>query len=349
MPRNEKEVYLGMAKGEMPDYVPIGMPYKDRKAATATMGPWPLFMASGRSFLGPPRTEPYVDLWGVPFTPTTETNNAALPTPGEFILKDITKWDQYIKKPEMPDDFDWETFTKDQLKDVNREEQAVSIMWAPQFPFQQLMTFTGFNEGLMAMCEEPESVLELLDYMVGYYYPIVEKCMEYYKPDLMSIADDTATRYQTFFSVEHNQKFFKPIYQKFADLAEEHGVIMVHHNCGRCEDFIPDMMDWRVKYWNPAQTDNDLVGIKEKYKKYNFNISGGWDFVPPTQEEVKEEDVRQKVRDTIDKYAPGGGYIFGGGFMQPADRQEYAQMVSGWIIDEAYEYGKDFYSKPQII
>ena len=42
-------------------------------------------------------------------------------------------------------------------------------------PFQQLIAFMGFTEGLIAMHEEPEAVKELLHYMADFYVPIIEK------------------------------------------------------------------------------------------------------------------------------------------------------------------------------
>jgi hypothetical protein len=121
-------------------------------------------------------------------------------------------------------------------------------------------------------------------------------------------------------------------------------VWIVFHNCGRCEDFIPDMLDFGVRYWNPAQTSNDLLGIKEKYKG-KLTICGGWDFIPPLDREITEEEVRMKVRETIDKYAPGGGYVFQGGIMGSADTPELNQTRAGWIADEVYNYGSAFYKK----
>jgi hypothetical protein len=38
-----------------------------------------------------------IDIWGVDYTATESTDGMALPTPGKFILQDITKWRDVIK------------------------------------------------------------------------------------------------------------------------------------------------------------------------------------------------------------------------------------------------------------
>jgi uroporphyrinogen-III decarboxylase len=259
-------------------------------------------------------------------------------------------WDRYIKNPDPPANFDWEAFTKDQLKNIDREKQLVSVMFSMQSPFQQIMSFTGFTEGLAAMYEEPEAFKELLDYLLSYYLPIVEKCVEYYKPDDLAIPDDTASRYAPFFSVDAYREFFKPYYAKLASVITERGGTVTFHNCGKCEAFVDDMIDFGVKYWNPAQTDNDLESIIDAHwQKDGFVCCGGWDFVPDADKQVTEEEIRQSVRDSIDKYAPHGGYCFMGGFLGTQADPELAGKIDGWGAADVNTYGRTFYSKKNII
>jgi hypothetical protein len=343
-----KENYLRLGRGEMPEYVPFGGPYKDRNPM-AMVGPFEVFMPEGMSFFGPPPEgggppKEFVDRWGVPHVATKETGYAALPKPGEFILKDIRDWKKHIKNPPTWENYDLEAMAKKQLEPVDRNQTAVSLMYAMQSPFQQLCGFMGHTEGLIAMHEEQEAVHELLDYLMSWYEPLVIKSLDVFKPDMLNFADDTATKDYPFFSVEMYREYFKPFYARLAKHATDRGIWIAFHNCGRCEDFIPDMIDFGVRYWNPAQTTNDLLGIKEKYKG-KLVICGGYDFVPPVDRDPTEEEVRQSVRDAIDKYAPGGGYVFMGGIMISADNPELSKKVSDWLADEAYTYGTDFYKK----
>ncbi|MCL1803871.1 MAG: hypothetical protein FWG30_09635 [Eubacteriaceae bacterium] len=340
MERTPKEIHLGLANGLIPDSVPISR-FGNPDSPTAAVGAMELqwgdcsFMFAG----GEPRTA-WDDIWGVPHVANPETGYAGIPKPGVYILEDVSKWDKVVKFPDIDTNIDWEAKAKADLANIDRSQKAVSTMCG-FMPFQQLMALMGFSEGLSALYEEPESVKELLNYMADYFVPILENTVEHYQPDLISLLDDTASKYAPFFSVGMYQEFFRPIYERLTAKAVERGAYIDFHNCGRCEDFVPDMIDFGVRYWNPAQTENDLVKIKSEHK--NFVISGGWDFVP--EGEVTEEQVRQSVRDTIDKYAPGGSYIFGGGFLGTADEREKAMQINGWVSDEAQIYGKDYYKK----
>lgn len=112
------------------------------------------------------------------------------------------------------------------------------------------------------------------------------------------------------FSSEMYRELFKPAYQKMAKLANDRGLPIETHNCGRCEDFIDDWIDLGVVSWNPAQTSKDLLAIKKKYGN-KMVINGGWDIVGElTEPNVSEVTMKEAVCDTIDKYATGEAMHF---------------------------------------
>jgi hypothetical protein len=343
-----KENYLRLSRGEIPEWVPGGMPYKDHGPATAMAGP--LTMWVGQSDLRPMWSQPredWLDFWGAKYMPGPEdTGFAGIPKPYDFTLTDVTKWRDVIKKPRMPD-IDWAAMAKSELDKIDRSQSALSCAIGMQ-PFEQLVALMGFNETLCYLFEEPEAVIELLEFMSDWYVPIIEKIVEHYKPDLMAIADDTAAKNHPFFSPEMYRKFFKPIYAKLFKPAVSRGIPIDFHNCGRCEDFMGDMLDIGVKYWNPAQIENDLDGMKKKYGN-RIAIAGGWD--GKLTEDSTEEEARAAVRRHIDRYARGGGYVFfgmvGSGCNMFAVPTEKQRQVNGWIADELYEYGSKFYQDPK--
>jgi len=350
--KTPKENFLGIGYGIMPDYVPhytMGMPLRvhPENTPTTSAGPMQLLMGDRPFGLGNQAEIEYTDIWGVPYVTTASTGYAGLPKPGAFILDDITKWDKVIKKPDIDiNSVDWEALAKEGLKNVNRETTAVSSMVGCG-TFTELIGMMGFTEGLCALLEEPETVKELLNYLTDYYEPIAKKTIEYYKPDLVGMADDTASKYAPFFSPEVYRDIFKPIYNRVGHYAKDAGIPISFHNCGKCEAFVDDMVDFGVRFWDPAQTENDLVAIKEKYKG-QLAICGGFDYVPDPEVGATEEAVKAYIRMTLDKYAPGGGYAFCGGYVGTADSPEFTQQVNIWIAEEMYEYGGSFYKKGQM-
>lgn len=336
-----KENYLRLAKGELPESVPffnMGMPTISGEMTTAMIGP---------SILAPAHLSPEggKDHWGVTYVTNEETGFASIPEPNNFILADITKWHQVIKPPQLPERIDWEYMAKKDYEKskIDRTQSAV-MAGCGLMPFQQLMAFMGFTEGLCAMFEEPEAVKELLHFMADFYVPLIEKTLEYYQPDIFYLLDDSAAKLNPFISVEMYRDILKPVYVKLTNAARERGIPIQFHNCGRCEDFIDDMLDFGVVYTDPAQTTNDLLSVKEKYGD-KFVLCGGWDWkMPETWPVVDEEAVRQTVRDAIDKYAPGGGYAFGGGVLGKHN-DPVTKEVNRWLQEEVASYGKNYYSK----
>jgi uroporphyrinogen-III decarboxylase len=226
---------------------------------------------------------------------------------------------------------------------IDRSKTAV-MAGCMLMPFQQLIAFMGFTEGLIAMHEEPEAVKELLHYMADFYVPIIEKTIEYYQPDIFYILDDTAAKLNPFISVAMYRDILMPVYMKLTQAARDRGLPIQFHNCGRCEDFYDDMLKLGVVYTDPAQTTNDLLAAKEKYGT-KLVFCGGWDWdLPEHAPQVTEEAVRQSVRDAIDKYAPGGSYAFAGGVLGRYG-DDRAKEINRWVQEEVLSYGKNYYDK----
>ncbi len=331
-----KENYLRLGRGEDPAYIPrftmMGDEYLG-EACCKMLGPmvWKqdLFVDGGH------------DMWGVRYVADANTG-ATLPEPNNFMLHDIEDWEKVIKFPERPEGIDYEKMYESDLKRSNINREMSATMAGPGLmPFQQLVAFMGFTEGLCALVTDPDSVKDMLNAMVDWIEPVMYATVEYYKPDIWYILDDSAAKQTPFFSMEIYRDVFKPIYTRLAKPATDRGIPIEFHNCGKFELQIPDMLDFGVKYTDPAQETNDLLKIKEDYKG-KLCIVGGWDWdhhIPANWPDFDEEEIRQGVRDAIDKYGPGGGYAFGGGV---PGMNEAAKRVNMIVRDEVHWYGRKF-------
>jgi len=335
----EKENFIRVLKGEEPAWVPryhMGPnPIGVMEAAVAS-AEVPLLMGTIKPDGG------RVDIWGVEYTATDSTDGMAPPTPGKFLLRDITKWRDVVKAPDFSY-VDWETVAKKAVEKINRDEIAVSLGSGGGF-FMELMNLMGFTEGLLAMAEEPEAVYELFDYMASFYEEPVKKLVHYIKPDLFIVADDTAAARNPFISPKMYRELVKPFHARMAKIATDEGIPVDMHCCGHCEVFIDDWRDFGVRLWEPAQLMNDLAGIKKKYGN-SLVLAGCWDSSGPASwPDATEELVRADVRSSIDNYAPGGGYMFWGAITS-AKGDERAKQRAEWVTDEYNKYGRTFYQR----
>ena len=323
-------------RGEHPQWVPrffvFPDPYSKYEPSMQVVPP---------SFLGERRTkEGGFDIWGVEYIATGEMSFSALPVPNQFMLDDITKWRDVIKAPDVSG-IDWEAMAKKDLSKINREETAV-VLNTHSGCFQRLMAFMGFTGGLCAMFEEPDEVRALYDYMSDFYLNVTKKCIEHYKPDIFEFVDDTATALNPFVSLEMYHDLIKPYHKAQMKPAVDAGLPIFIHNCGRCEDQIDDWLECGVTAWNPAQIVNDLDGIKKKYGNH-LGLCGCWDSTGPVcWPDSTEEMVRQAVRDTIDRFAPGGGFCFWGSTYGSAD-DKLTEDRKRWLTEEYESYGMTYY------
>ena len=344
-----KENYLRMAKGETPEWIPalIFGVNSSEPPAEIYIGPYLMFdedVSLNGLFMRTPGQTYGKNIWGVPFVATRETGYCILPEPGNFILDDITKWRDVIKAPDISK-INWEEYVRQDLGRYGPlADTSVRCLGLHFGYFQTLMSFMGFENGMMAMMEEPEEVMALFEYLCDFYCSILDHCYDLYKPDTYLLTDDVATARGPFISVDMYREMVKPFVMREAQYSIDRGVPCEMHCCGKCEDMIPEWLDYGVKYWQPAQPMNDLLAIKEKY---GIAICGGWPYEldPKLQRaDISEEEFKKSIRDTIDKYAPGGRYAFFGCVVGDPD-DESVPRRNQWAYEVVEEYGRTFYQK----
>ena len=139
------------------------------------------------------------------------------------------------------------------------------------------------------------------------------------------------------------REFFKPLQQKHIDLAKENGMLVTRHDCGKCEQFVPDWIEMDVRAWNPAQVSNDLVGIKKKYGNA-IALEGAWD----SQGELGRADCDiQTLKDAlavyVDTFAPGGGFTYSA-HLSGVDQKDPRVIERNKVIRDFYEdYVRNYY------
>jgi len=333
----EKENLLRVFRHEEPGWVPLFsmMPPRPGDPPPSMTYVCPPFMNEWQKSGGK-------DVWGVEYVGAESVNGATMPVPGKYMFEDMTNWRDFVKKPDISG-FDWEKIAREELKNVDRENTAVVLALNTLY-FHALVGFMGFENAFFAMAEEPEEVKALFDYVGSFYEEVLEKCLPTFKPDMVVLIEDTASAKAPFMSPAMYRDMLKPYYDRYLKPVREQGILISHHNCGKCEALIDDWLDVGITVWDPAQVMNDLVGIKAKYGD-KLTMCGCWDGTGPVSWDTATEDfVRSEVRRCIDTFAPGGGFCFsGGGLANPNDPKALERRA--WIRDEYNNYGRNFYKK----
>ena len=280
-----------------------------------------------------------LDEFGIEYTTTEASMGGMMPVPGRILLDDITKWRDVIKTPDISD-WDWEKLAKEALRDKDTEHNPVILHNGGYF--MTLMNMMGMANGLCALIEEPEEVYELFDYLSAYYIEREKGLLKYFHGDIYELADDTAANDCPFISVETYQNLIKPFAKREADLALDAGLKIGMHDCGKAESFIPDWIDIGVQIWEPAQTMNDLMAVKEKFGR-DIIIAGGWDNQGYISfEDTPDDIVRDAVIDYVDRFAPNGAFCFMAHTMGSPGEENFDSKEK--MIMEIYEnYPKPWY------
>ncbi|MCL2137202.1 MAG: veratrol--corrinoid protein metyltransferase [Coriobacteriia bacterium] len=325
-----KENFMRLMNGEMPEYIPIYNMMWGGASVRALMGT--------RNPDGTGKS-----IWGVDIVQDSGGILPPMSRTSEFILKDITKWRDVIKAPDLQLDASaWEAMAKE--ANDNRNPDLPFGGGPGGGPFQLLVGFMGFTEGLSACFEEPEEVKALLDYLCDFYEDIGKNIVHYYKPDYGSFGDDIAHERNPFVSLEMFQDIFAPYWRRIYKIYLDADLRSTHHNCGHFELFLDDLVDMGANLWEPAQDSNDYAAIKAKYGRKLAICNGGPDprMMP---NDVTEEEVRARTRAFFDVLAPGGGYAifeFDGAVGVPSFRNEENQRI-GWIYDEFLKIQYTYY------
>lgn len=321
----ERENYLKVIRGEQPDWVPV---YRD-----CCDWLFPTFMIDYIF------TEEKKDMFGVNWVVAEEGEQ---PDPNRPLLDDITRWRDFVKFPDISN-IDWEAAAAQDLAEQHDPNKALCYCAANGTGayFIALMNMMGFEDGLCALIEEPEAVMELFETATQFYEYTMRKLIPLYNPDVVLINDDLASAKAPFVSEEIFEEMFRPFYKRLFAVAQEFDVPIEFHMCGKCDNFIRKLHEDGVTIWEPAQVMNDLVGLRKEFGN-SLVFNGGYDSQGAAGlPGATEETIRASVRNSLDSYAVGGGYVFWD--LDPVGRSEDMANKIAWAQDEARAYGSAFY------
>ena len=211
--------------------------------------------------------EPVVDAWGVTRV-WPEGTPGAFPVHDEehIVLKDIAKWRDYVKAPKV--DFpaaDWEPAIE-QMEKIDRSEHFATLFYAPGI-FEQSHYLMSITDALVAFYEEPEAMLELIEYITDFELRYAEQVCKYLKPDAFFQHDDWGTQISTFISPDMFEEFLLPSYKKLYGYYKSHGVeVIMHHSDSYAATLVPFMIDMGIDIWQGVMKGNNIPELLEKYK-----------------------------------------------------------------------------------
>ncbi len=249
-----------------------------------------------------------VDPWGVTIY-WGENEPGAMPivTEENKVCKDITCWQDYVKAPDIVNaTLDW-TEAKKQAEAIHADGRLTMSLMATGL-FEMSHYLMGFEDSLMNLLLEPDSMHGLLDYLTGYKLDYAKLLVENLHPDVVLFHDDWGSKTSLFMQPDTWREFFKPRYEKIYRYFKENNVIIMHHSDSFCGPLVPDMIDIGIDIWQGVLPQNDICKLQKEYGG-QIIFMGGIDAQLIDIENWTEDLVRAEVRHACDTYAPGGSFI----------------------------------------
>ena len=196
--------------------------------------------------------------------------------------------------------------------------------------FETWMTYLalepeGAKEFLEKACEAGEAQLRQLDQAIGKY------C------SFMGIAHDFGDASGVMIGANRWREIYKPYYKKLFQAWKSSTRMKISlHSCGAIAEILPDLVECGVDMLNPVQVScpsMDPETLKARFGDSLVFYGGSYDAVscPVT---LGYEEVYARVRQNIETFSRGGGYLFAAVHNLPADVPEHHLRA---LLDAYYD------------
>jgi len=247
-----------------------------------------------------------VNAWGVTNSYPVNTPGAfPLHTPDKIVVKDISRWYDYVKAPSLK-------FTDEQWGAVKEAYDAIdgtqtykATFVAPGL-FEQTHHLCEITNALTYYMTDPDEMHDMIKYLMEWELELAEGICKNLKPDAIFHHDDWGSEISSFLRPEMFEEFFVEPYKKIYSYYKDNGVELIfHHNDAYSANLVPYMIEMGIDVWQGCMESNNLPELIQKYGD-KITFMGGLDnksvdFTGWTQEDAKNV-VRRMCDACGDKY-----------------------------------------------
>jgi len=322
-----RENMLRIYRLEEPDYLPLMSDF----AGVRTIGQGQLFTLTGSKWVGEIEE---ADFFGQnwKFEPSA---NAYNPDARNYIVKDVSKWREYVTIPDL-DAIDWKAKFEAEALALDRENKVISIR-DPIGLWERAFSTMHTNDLFAGLILEPEAMFDFFSMVADHKIKMHNYYIDYYKPDIVAMNDDYGSGQGLFMSPNTWRELIKPNLQRVIDNVRSKGVMYEHHCCGYLVPLVEEIADMGAVAWNSVHFCNDPVRCKELFGG-KIAFAGGmlntWFIDAPG---TTEGEIRAHVRDMTSKLLPGNLYISGMAMSHP----ERNAIISDELLKSGQQYYRE--------
>ncbi len=177
---------------------------------------------------------------------------------------------------------------------------------------EHLTWLMGYENLCVALHEQRDLVAGISDRLIEIYAAALKRILQFDRVKIIWTADDMGFRTGTLISPEHLREFVLPGHKRLAEMAHAAGRPYMLHSCGNIGGIMDDLID-DVKIDALHSFEDNIESVVEAKRKYGSHIAvlGGVDMDFLCR--ATEEEVRVRVRETLEQCMPEGGYVLGTG------------------------------------
>jgi uroporphyrinogen decarboxylase len=177
---------------------------------------------------------------------------------------------------------------------------------------ENLSWLMGYETLCIALYEQADLVQAISDRTLEIDRVVLSRLLEYDRVRLIWGSDDMGFRSGTLISPRHMRYYVLPGHKALAGMSHAAGRPYLLHSCGNLSSIMDDLIN-DVGIDAKHSFEDTIEDVREDKKIYGDRLAllGGidMDFMCRST----EEDVRKRVRDTLNVCQPGGGYCLGTG------------------------------------
>ncbi len=246
---------------------------------------------------------------------TEDTSEALQRVSGRSYMEEhqgpITTWEEFENYP-WPDPATVSTRTLEWYEQNLPDDMCIIGSGGFGHFAEMLAWLMGYETLCFALYDQRDLVEAIRDRLVSFYSQMLEKILQFDRVKLVWGSDDMGFKTQTLISPDDTREFILPGHKLMAEMAHAAGRPYLLHSCGNLNEIYPDLIedvkiDAKHSYEDVIE---DPIEVKAQYGE-QFAVLGGIDVDFLCR--ADEEQVRRRVRHTLEQCMAGGGYVLGTG------------------------------------
>lgn len=221
----------------------------------------------------------------------------------------ITSWEDFEHYP-WPDPVRFDT-TLLEWASVNVPDDMCLVGWGTNI-YEEASWLMSYQQLCYALYDQPDLVDAIFERVGSIFLAAAKAYAQFDRVKILFDGDDMGYRSGTLISPQMLIDKVLPWHKKIAQVAHESGQLYLLHTCGNVEKIMPALID-DVKIDGKHSFEDTIETVTDAKRRWGDRIAilGGIDMDFLTR--ATPEQVRRRVRETLDACMPGGGYCLGSG------------------------------------